>query len=132
MKIAVLVARILLGLIFVVFGLNGFFLFITPPEHTPVGNAFINLLVTTGFMYVEKSFEIIGGALLLLDLYLPLGLAILAPVVVSILLFHLLMERNTLVIGVVPFLLWVILAWAYRRQFAPLLVRRADAAERYP
>jgi hypothetical protein len=132
MKIAVLVARILLGLIFVVFGLNGFFLFITPPEHTPVGNAFINLLVTTGFMYVEKSFEIIGGALLLLDLYLALGLAILAPVVVSILLFHLLMERNTLVIGVVPFLLWVILAWAYRRQFAPLLVRRADAAERYP
>jgi putative oxidoreductase len=82
--------------------------------------------VTTGFMYVEKSFEIIGGALLLLDLYVPLGLAILAPIVVSILLFHLLMERNTLVIGVVQFLLRFVLAWAYRRQFAPLLVRRAD------
>lgn len=131
MKIAVLVARILLGLMFVVFGLNGFFLFITPPEHTPVGNAFINLLVTTGFMYVEKSFEIIGGALLLLDLHLPLGLAVLAPIVVSILLFHLLMERNTLVIGVVPFLLWFFLAWAYRRQFAPLLVRRVDVKERH-
>lgn len=131
MKTAVLVARILLGFIFVVFGLNGFFLFITPPEHTPEGGAFINLLVTTGFMYVEKSFEIIGGALLLLDLYLPLGLAILAPLVVSILVFHLLMERNTLVIGIVPFLLWVFLAWTYRRQFAPLLVRRAEAGERH-
>ena len=132
MKIAVLVARILLGLIFVVFGLNGFLLFITPPEHTPVGNAFITLLLTTGFMYVEKSFEIIGGALLLLDLYVPLGLVVLAPIVVSILSFHLLMERHTLVIGVVPFLLWVILAWNYRQQFAPLLVRRADAGERHP
>jgi uncharacterized membrane protein YphA (DoxX/SURF4 family) len=131
MKTAVLVARILLGLIFFVFGLNGFFLFITPPEHTPVGNAFINLLVTTGFMYVEKSFEVIGGALLLLDLYVCLGLAILAPIVVSILLFHLLMEWNTLVNGVVPFLLWDLLAWAYRRQFAPLLVRRAHAGERH-
>ena len=103
MKTAALVARILLGLIFVVFGLNGFFLFITPPEHTTLGNAFINLLVTTGFMYVEKSFEIIGGVLVLFDLYVPLGLAILAPIVVSILLFHLLMERNTLVIGLYRF-----------------------------
>jgi putative oxidoreductase len=131
MKTAVLVARILLGLIFVVFGLNGFFLFITPPEHTPASGAFINLLVATGFMYVEKSFEIIGGALLLLDLYVPLALAILAPIVVSILLFHLLMERYTLVIGVVPFLLWFFLAWAYRRHFAPLLVRRADSGEQH-
>jgi putative oxidoreductase len=131
MKTSALVARILLGLIFVVFGLNGFLLFITPPEHTPVGHAFINLLVTTGFMYVEKSFEIIAGALLLLDLFVPLGLALLAPIVVSILLFHLLMERNTLVIGVVLFLLWGFLTWTYRRQFAPLLVRRTDAEERH-
>ena len=110
MKTSVLVGRLLLGLIFFVFGLNGFLLFITPPEHTPVGNAFINLLMTTGFMYVEKAFEIIGGALLLLDLYVPLGLAVVAAIVVSILMFHLLMERNTLVIGLVPFLLWGFLA----------------------
>ena len=131
MRTSVLVARLLLGLIFVLFGLNGFLLFITPPEHTPVGNAFINLLVTTGFMYVEKAFELIGGALLLLDLDLPLGLAALAPIVASILIFHLLMERNTLVIGLVPFLLWGFLAWAYRRQFIPLLVRRAEASKQH-
>lgn len=126
MKKAVFITRILLGLIFVVFGLNGFLLFITPPEHTPAGDTFINLLVSTGFMYVEKSFEVIEGALLLLNLYVPLALAILAPIVFSILLFHLLMERKTLVIGVVPFLLWLFLAWAFRSQFAPLLVRRAE------
>lgn len=126
MKTAVLITRILLGLIFVVFGLNGFLLFITPPQHTPEGDTFINLLVSTGLMYVEKSFEVMGGALLLLNFYVPLALAILAPIVFSILLFHLLMERNTLVIGVVPFLLWLFLAWAFRSQFAPLLVRRAE------
>ena len=128
MKTAVLTTRILLGLIFVVFGLNGFLLFITPPAHTPDGDAFINVLVSTGLIYVEKSFEVIGGALLLLDLYVPLALVMLAPIVFSILLFHLLMERNTLVIGVVPFLLWLFLVWAFRGQFAPLLVRRARIA----
>jgi hypothetical protein len=58
---------------------------------------------------------------------MPLGLVVLAPILVSILLFHLLMERDTLVIGVVP--LWLVLVWAYRRQFAPLLVRRVDAED---
>jgi uncharacterized membrane protein YphA (DoxX/SURF4 family) len=128
---AVLVTRIFLGLIFVVFGLNGFFLFITPPEHTTTGGAFINLLVSTGFMYVEKSFEVLGGALLLLNLYVPLALAMLMPIVVSIVLFHVLMERHTLMISIVPFLLWSFLVWAHRGPFAGLLVRRVKAGERH-
>jgi putative oxidoreductase len=131
MNIAVSIARTLLGLIFVVFGLNGFFLFITPPEHTPAGGTFINLLVSTGIMYLEKLFEVIGGMLLLLDSYVLLALMILAPIVVSILSFHLFMERNTLIIGVVPFLLWGFLIWAYRGYFALLLVRHADAGGRH-
>ena len=126
MKIAALITRLLLGLIFVLFGLNGFFLFITPPEHTPTGRAFINLLISTGFMYVEKLLEVIGGSLLLLKQYVPLGLAILAPIIVNILLFHLFMERNTLIIGTIPFLLWAFLAWTYRRYFFPLFARRAE------
>ena len=126
MKIAALMTRLLLGLIFVLFGLNGFFLFITPPEHTPTGGAFINLLISTGFMHVEKLLEVIGGSLLLLNQYVPLGLAILAPIIVNILLFHLFMERNTLIIGVIPFLLWAFLAWTYRRYFFPLFARRAE------
>lgn len=122
---AIAAARILLGLIFAVFGLNGFFLFITPPEHTPVGERFINLLVSTGFIYFEKSLEVIAGALLLANNYVPLALAILAPIVVNILLFHLLMERYTLAVGIIPFALWAFLMWQYRRNFAPIFERRA-------
>lgn len=104
-KSAVIAARLSLGLIFVVFGLNGFFLFSAPPEHTEAGEQFINLLVATGLMYFEKSLEAVGGALLLSNQYVPLALAILAPIVVNILLFHLLIERYTLVVGVIPFAL---------------------------
>lgn len=125
-KVSVIVARVLLGLIFVVFGLNGFFLFVEPPEHTPVSGEFINLLILTGFIYFEKSLEIIGGALLLSNNYVPLALAVLAPIVGNILLFHLLMERYTLALGIVPFLLWAFLMWQYRSFFAPLFfVRQA-------
>ena len=123
---AIVIVRVMLGLIFVIFGLNGFLLFITPPEHTATGGAFINLLVATGFMYVEKSLEIIGGATLLSNNYVPLGLGILAPIVVNIFLFHLLMERYTLVVGVILFFLWAFLAWAYRQYFAGLFVRRTE------
>jgi uncharacterized membrane protein YphA (DoxX/SURF4 family) len=126
MRKAVLIARLLLGLIFIVFGLNGFFVFITPPEHTPTGGAFINLLVSTGFIYVEKVLEVAGGSLLLLNRYVPLGLAILAPIIVNILLYHLFMERYTLMVGVILFLLWAFLAWAYRKNFAPLFERHAE------
>ena len=125
-KFAVIAARILLGLIFVVFGLNGFFVFIAPPEHTPTSGAFIDLLITTGFIYFEKSLEIIGGALLLSNQFVPLALAILAPIVVNILLFHLLMERYTLLVGIIPFLLWAFLSWTYRKYFAGIFVRRAE------
>ncbi|MBA3693309.1 MAG: hypothetical protein H0X49_14690 [Acidobacteria bacterium] len=53
--VVIIAARILLGLIFVVFGLNGFFLFVAPPEHTPMSGAFMNLLISTGFIYFEKN-----------------------------------------------------------------------------
>jgi hypothetical protein len=116
----------MLGLIFVVFGLNGFFLFIAPPKHAATGGEFINLLVSSGLMYFEKSLEIIGGVLLLANRYVPLGLSILAPIVINILLFHLLMERYTLVLGLFPLLLWAFLTWTYRQYFTGLFVSRAE------
>jgi len=76
-------------------------------------------------MYFEKFLEIIGGTLLLLNQYVPLGLAILAPIVVNILLFHLLMERYTLVVGIIPFFLWAFLTREYLGHFAGLFVRQA-------
>jgi putative oxidoreductase len=106
MKLATHVARISLGLIFVVFGLNGFFLFIMPPKHSPAGGQFIDLMMLSGYLYVEKFLEVVGGTLLLANRYTVLGLTILGPLVVNILLFHLFLERHTIAIGVVPFMLW--------------------------
>ena len=120
------VTRIILGVVFVVFGLNGFVLFITPPEHSAAGGKFIDLLMSSGYMYVEKLLEIIGGALLLANRYVMLGLVILGPLVVNILLFHLFLERHTLVIGVVPFVLWAWLIWVNRRQLRPLVGRQEE------
>src|SRR5688572_5683738 len=118
--VATHVVRVLLGLIFVVFGLNGFVLFIIPPEHSPAGGRFIDLLVSSGYLYVEKLLEIAGGTLLLVNRYVLLGLVILGPLVVNILLFHLFLEPHTLVAGVVPFVLWAWMVWVHRRHFRPL------------
>jgi hypothetical protein len=125
MKSATHVVRVVLGLIFVVFGLNGFVLFITPPPHSPAGGQFIDLLMSSGYLYVEKSLEVVAGALLLANRYVVLGLVILGPLVVNILLFHLLLERQTLVIGVVPFVLWAGLLWVHRKHLQPLFVARS-------
>ena len=127
MGIAVRIVRLLLGLIFVGAGLNGFFLFFTPPKHSPDGGAFIDLLVSSGYMDVEKALEVMGGALLLWNRYVLLGLVILGPLVVNILLFHLLLERKALLwMGVLPFLLWASLMWAYRRHFGVLFTDRVE------
>ena len=124
MRLVPLVVRITLGLIFVVFGLTGFFLFITPPKHSPAGGQFIDLMLSSGYLYVEKLLEVAGGTLLLANRYVVLGLVILGPLVVNILLFHLFLERQTIVIGVVPFVLWARMLWLNRSHFLPLFVAR--------
>src|SRR5438046_1166535 len=85
MKIAALIARILLGLIFVVFGLNPFLKYI--PMQMPPGTAgqFLTVLFVSHFVYVVGAAQVIGGVLLLVSRYVPLALTILGPVIVSIL-----------------------------------------------
>jgi len=82
-----LIVRLLLGLLFVVFGLNGFLHFIPTPEMTGDAGAFMGLLYGSGYLAVVKVLEIAGGALLLAGKS-PLGLLLLTPVVVNINLFH--------------------------------------------
>ena len=87
-----LIARWLLGLIFIVFGLNGFLHFIPMPEPTPESGAFFYALLKTGyFLPVLKLTEIISGVLLVLGRFVPLALTLLAPVIVQIFLFHILL-----------------------------------------
>ena len=110
-------ARILLGLIFVVFGLNGFFLFIPVPEFHP----FMQLLVDSGFIYVVKALEVVGGLLLLTRVKVPLALLLLGPIVVNILLYHAFFDSRNWPIAILNLLLYIVVLLPYRARFRNML-----------
>ena len=120
MKIAVLIARILLGLIFVFFGLNAFFNFLHAPMPTGLAGQFIGALYTSHFYVVPFGFQLIGGLLLLSGRFIPLALVILAPILVNILTFHLTMAPGILP-GLVCTVLWFIIFAGHRSSFAGIL-----------
>src|SRR5205823_6519164 len=110
MKIATIIARVLLGLIFVVFGSNIFLHFIPmpPPPPGPVGD-FTKALFVTHYLHVVAVFQIVGGLLLLIGRFVPLGLLLLAPVIVNIDLVHILMDPSGLPMATVISILLVFL-----------------------
>ena len=126
MKIAALIARILLGLVFLVFGLNGFLHFI-PTGQLPSGLAgqFLGVLFQSHYVYVVSALQVAGGALLLVNRYVPLALVLLGPVIVNIFFFHLLMEHTGLPLAIVVVILWGIVFLRYRQSFAGIFVQRA-------
>jgi hypothetical protein len=121
MSWAVLVARVLLGLPFLVFGLQHFlhFLPMQTPELPENAMKFITVLMASGYLNVVKVLEIVGGALVLSGRLVPLGLVLLAPVAVNIALFDLLLVGKPQ-LGVVLAGLCFFLVWAYRSHFAPV------------
>jgi putative oxidoreductase len=121
MKIITTIARVLLGLIFLVFGLNAFFHFIPMPPPKDQAAAFMGALFSSGYLYAIKCFEIVGGTLLLIGKKVPLGLTLVGPVVVNILFYHLFLDRGGLSTGIVLAALSLYLLWAYRSAFAGLL-----------
>jgi putative oxidoreductase len=124
MKIAALIARILLGLIFVVFGLNPFLKYI--PMQLPPGLAgqYLSVLFASHLVYVIGAAQVIGGVLLLANRYVPLGLTILAPVILNILAYHLLMDLKGIPLALIATVLWFILFFRYRQNFSGILVAR--------
>jgi len=123
MRIVVIIARTLLGLVFLVFGLNGFLHFIQNPPPPPAAKTFFEALFATGYMLkLIFGTQVIGGALLLLGVAVPFALVILAPVIVNILAFHvyLLPEPTAMATALVVAALELFLAWYYRAAFAPL------------
>jgi uncharacterized membrane protein YphA (DoxX/SURF4 family) len=128
MKTVVLIARILLGVIFVVFGLNGFLHFLPQPEMPQAAIAFFGGLAASGFMLPTLfATQVVGGALLLLGL-VPLALVILAPVIVHIVEFHVFLAPGGLPLAVVVAALALFLAWTHRAAYRPLFA--ASAAQR--
>ena len=122
MKIAVLIARVLLGLVFLVFGANIFLHFIPmKPIPSPDAATFATILATHKYMSFVGLCQVIGGLLLLVGRYVPLGLTILAPVIVNVLLFHITLAGGEGVgPGLVCALLEVFLIFVYRRSFLGL------------
>ncbi len=127
MKIAVLIARILLGLMFLVFGLNFLLHFI--PMQTPPGLAgqYMGLLFVSHYALAVGAFQAIGGAILLSGLYVPLGLTILGPILVNILLFHIFMAPKGIPMALFTTLLWFVVFYGYRKAFAGILGPRVVA-----
>lgn len=121
MKVAVLIARILLGLIFVVFGLNGFLQFIPQQPIPPQAGQFAGLLFTTHYYIVVFALQFIGGVLMLVGRYIPLGLVILGPIIVNILLFHIHMAPSGIGPGLLVTVLWFVVFAAHRESFRGIL-----------
>jgi uncharacterized membrane protein YphA (DoxX/SURF4 family) len=116
------IARVLTGLVWVVFGLNGFLQFLPLPPMGPRAGAFMGALAATGYMFpLIKGVEVIGGALLLGNRFVPLALTLLAPGLVNILAFHLFLEPSGLPLPIVLLALEIYLARKYRHAFRPLL-----------
>jgi putative oxidoreductase len=121
MKYAIMLARLLLALIFVVFGLNAFLHFIKMPPPEGQAGAFMGALFTSGYFYVIAILQVVGGLLLLSGRSTPLGLVLLGPVIVNIVLFHIFLAPAGVAPAVIVSVLALFLLWAYRQRFAPLV-----------
>ncbi len=128
MKIVTMIARILLGLVFVVFGADKLHHFI-PQGQMPGGAAgeFIHAMMTTKYMFVIGLFEFAGGFLVLINRYLAVGLCLLGPVIVNIMLVDILMMHDGLPVGIVVTLLWFLIFWPVRGVFSGIFQAKVNS-----
>jgi len=113
MKIAVLIARILLGLVFLVFGLNDFFHFIPMKPIPGDAGVMATLMYVHGWLTFHGVLYVIAGILLIVGRYVPVGLVILGPILVNILVFHATLAPSGIGMGLFCSLLELFLIWAY-------------------
>ena len=126
MKILTLIARLLLGLIFVVFGLNGFLNFLNMgPMPTGLAGQFIGALALSHYYWVVAALQVAGGVLLLVGRFLPLALVLLVPVIVNIVLYHVFLNPSGVALAIVVVILWLIVFYGYRQYFSGIFVQRA-------
>ena len=122
MKILTIIARILLGLIFVFFGSNAFLHFLPmPPLPQGLAGLYLKAFLESGYVYVIGGLQVIGGLLLLIGRFVPLGLTILGAIIVNIWCFHILMAPEGVPPAIVVTVLELFLLWRYRAAFAGIL-----------
>ena len=126
MKVVSTIARYLLGVTFVVFGLNGFLNFIPMPAPTGIAGQFAGALYVSHYLPVIMLIQLIGGILLLANRFVPLALTILGPVVANIFFFHIFMDASGIPRAIFVIVLWFAVAYSVRSAFAGLFQARVD------
>ncbi len=126
MKIVSTIARYLAGVIFLVFGLNGFLHFIPLPPPSGVAGEFMGALFVSHYWTVIFGVQVMGGVLLLANRYVPLALALLGPVIVNILCFYAFMAPSGLPLAVFVAVLWALVFVDVRPAFSGLFESRLD------
>jgi putative oxidoreductase len=127
MKIASPIVRVLLGLIFTVFGLNGFLHFIPLPLPSGAAGQFMGAMFTSHYYVAVFAVQVAGGILLLSNRYVPLALTLLGPIIVNILLFHALMAPDGLPMAVIVAVLWNVLFFRVRSAFAGFFQQKVES-----
>jgi putative oxidoreductase len=127
MRTASTIARYLAGVIFLVFGLNGFLNFIPLPPPGGIAEQFMGALYASHYLWVIFAFQVVAAVLLLANRYVPLAVAVLAPVIVNILVFHALMAPSGLPLALVVAVLWAVIFVDVRPAFAGLFQSRLPA-----
>jgi putative oxidoreductase len=120
MKKVAFASRLLLGLLFTIFGFNGFLHFIPMPPPEGLAGQFMGALFASKYLVAIFVLQILGGGLLLANRFVPLALAILAPIVVNIVLFHALMAPQGLGLAFLTVALWAVVFTAERDAFKAL------------
>jgi len=124
MKIVTVIARLLLGLIFLIFGLNGFLNFIHAPLPNGAAGTFLGVLFSSHYIVLVAGVQVIAGILLLIDQYVPLALVLLAAMIANILMYHATMNPAGFPLAIIVTILWIIVASRFRAHFAPIFVRK--------
>ena len=124
MKYAFVIARVLLGLIFMVFGLNAFLHFFPNPPVPGLAGQFMGALLGSHYYVIAFGTELIGGALLLSNRYVPLALTLLGPVIVNIVSFHMFLDSENMAPAIVVTVLWFVVFSQVRSSFAGLFVAK--------
>ena len=126
MKIAANITRILLGVIFLFFGSNMVLNFLHAPMPGGILGQFSGALLASHYNYAVAFFQVVPAVLLLINRYVPLALALLAPVIVNICLVHILMAPSGLPMATVVVILWTLTAYPVRSAFFPLFQQKVQ------
>ena len=124
MKIVSLIARYLLALIFLVFGMNHYLNIIHVDLPGGTAGQFMGALMVSHYLYVVAFFEVAPAILLLIGRFVPLALTVLAAVIINIFLTGLLMTAQALPISIVLIVLWFLAFYPVRSAFAGIFQAR--------